>query len=90
MWERVGRKVGIEKIESMETWKNKMGKYQQNWNYGKLGNYVLGKYQENWKYWNLEDIKEVNRNKSEALLEEDKRKNRKGIQWNKYYYYYYN
>ena len=28
--ERVGRKVGIGETESMETWKKKMGKYQEN------------------------------------------------------------
>ena len=36
MWER----VGIEKIESMETWKKKIGKCQENWNFGK---YEIGK-----------------------------------------------
>ena len=42
MWERVGRKVRIGNIESLETWKKKMEKYQENWNFGK--------YLENWKY----------------------------------------
>ena len=34
----------------METWKKKMGKYQDNWKYGKCERYVIGKHQENWKY----------------------------------------
>ena len=34
--ERVGREVGIGKIKSMETWKKKMRKYQENWKYGKF------------------------------------------------------
>ena len=50
MWKRVGRKVGIGKTQSMETWKKKMGKYQDNWKYGKCERYVIGKHQENWKY----------------------------------------
>ena len=45
MWES-GRKVRIGKIESMETRKNKMGKYQENWNFGK---YEIEEYYENWK-----------------------------------------
>ena len=31
------RKVKIGKIESMETWRKKTGKYQENWNCGKYG-----------------------------------------------------
>ena len=38
---RVGRKVGIGIFESMETWRNKIGKYQENWICGK---YEIGKY----------------------------------------------
>ena len=30
--ERVERKVGTGKIESMETWRKKLGKYEENWN----------------------------------------------------------
>ena len=40
-WERMGRKVGIGKIESMHIWKKKMGRYQENLNFGK---YEIGKY----------------------------------------------
>ena len=35
MWEKGGRKVGIEKNKSMETSKKEMRKYQENWNFGK-------------------------------------------------------
>ena len=52
MWERVGRKGGIGKVKSMETWKNKMEKYQENSNFGK---YESGKYLENWKYRKYEE-----------------------------------
>ena len=38
------RKMVIEKIENIETWKKKMGKYQENWNYGKFRNYEIEKY----------------------------------------------
>ena len=38
---RERERVGIGKIESMETWKNKMRKYQENWNFWK---YKIGKY----------------------------------------------
>ena len=63
----------IGKIESMETWnygrceQYLIGKYQENWKYEKYGKYELGKYQENWKYGNLKNMKDVNRNKGEAL-----------------------
>ena len=35
----------------METWKKKIRKCQENWNFGK---YEIGKYSENWKHGNLE------------------------------------
>ena len=52
---RVGRKVGTGKIESMETWRKKLGKYEENWNL------------ENMKWENIKKIETVENMKSENI-----------------------
>ena len=51
-------RVGIGKIESMKIWKKKIGKYKENWNFGK---YEIG---------NMEKLKNVkdNTNKRENIV----------------------